>query len=146
MRWEASVCLSPNWLTHKVLQHVMPCVASDDGWVVLLIPSWPRHPWTFCLFCGRPIWLQDRNKTLISDLCCITWSGCWVVLDTYNSLLLSSTRLSSVPGKMVVKNLLGQMASFPSLCSMSSLFSLEVTVLHTPSFLFFPAKSCQVAP
>lgn len=27
-----------------------------DGWFCWF-PSWPGHPWTFCLFCGRPMWL-----------------------------------------------------------------------------------------
>lgn len=38
MEWEAIVCLTSNWLLLKVLQHVMPGVASGDGWGILLIP------------------------------------------------------------------------------------------------------------
>lgn len=43
MEWEAIVCLTPSWLLLRVLQHMMPCVvASDDGWVILLIPLLAR--------------------------------------------------------------------------------------------------------
>ena len=47
-----------------------------DAWFCWFLPDQG-----ICLSCGRPIWWQDWTKALTSDLCCITWAGCWVVFE-----------------------------------------------------------------
>lgn len=137
-----TVRLTPNRLLRRVLQDVMRCGASDNGRMLLLIPSWPRDPGPFCLFCGRPTWLQDQQTAQTSDSCIGLHrlsAGQFLTLKT--ACFFSGKRVSLLQRKMLVESLPSQKAGYP-LCSMSSLSLSELRILHTPHFLFFPSKSC----
>lgn len=126
MEWETIVCLTSNWRLLKVLQHVMPGIASGDGWGILPIPSWPRHPWT-CF--ERPVWLQDWKKHRL--LCCIhglVLGTCWQLQQP--SLLQTVTGTRKGGGKEPAQPLCAHWAQ----CFLWR-------SLHAPSFPFFPFKS-----
>lgn len=139
---DGTVCLTPNRLLLRVLQDMMRCGASDNGRMLLLIPSWPKDPGPFCLLCGRPTWLQDQQTAQTSDSCIgLHRLSARQFLTLKRACFFSSKRVSLLQRKTLVESLPGQKAGFP-LCSMSSLSLSELRILHTPHFLFFPSKSC----